>query len=91
MLPAAWINGNTPPQYACATFDSQNFIFYCNNCLNSINDTSNSNSDAFTLSSIVDKIDNNKTLIIDSNNIIITNLIIPMPTLLNNYYNQLNL
>ena len=74
ILPAAWTNGNMPPQYACAIFDSPNFIFYCNNCLNSINDTSNSNSDVFTLSSIAYKIDNIKTLIIYSNNIISKNL-----------------
>ena len=64
-------NSNTPPQYAYAIFNSPNFLFYCN-CLlyNFINDTSNSNSNMFTLSSIADKIDNIKTLIIDSNNII---------------------
>ena len=37
MLLAAWTNGNTPPQYFCTIFDFPNFIFYCNNCLHSIN------------------------------------------------------
>ena len=64
MLPAAWTNGNTPSKYVCAIFDSPNFILYCNNCLNSINDTSNSNYDAITISSIADKIDNIKNLIL---------------------------
>ena len=27
MLPSAWTNNNTPPQYACAIFNSKNFYF----------------------------------------------------------------
>ena len=70
ILPSAWTNNNTPPQYACAIFNSPNCVFYCNNCLGSINDISDSASNGITLSSIADKIDNIKTLIVDSNNII---------------------
>ena len=58
-----------PPQYACAIFNSPNFLFYCNNCLDYINDTYDSNSNVITLS-LADKIDNIKTVIFDSNNII---------------------
>ena len=69
ILPSAWTNNITPPQYACAIFNFHNLIFHCNNCLGSINDISDSASNGITLSSIEDTIDNIKTLIVDSNNI----------------------
>ena len=57
-------------QYDCAIINSLNFLFYYNNCLDSVNDTSDSNYNVITLSYISGKIDNITILIVDSNNII---------------------
>ena len=70
ILPSAWTNNNTPPQYACAIFNSKNFLFYCNNCLVSKNDVSSPSIDVVTLNSLSVQINNIKSLILDSNNII---------------------
>ena len=58
------------PQYACAIFNSKNFLFYCNNCLVSKNDVSSPFIDVVTLNSLSVQINNIKSLILDSNNII---------------------
>ena len=70
MLPSAWTNNNMPPQYACGIFNSPNFVFHCNNYLDSIHYISDSASNVITLYSIADKMYNIKTLIVDSYNII---------------------
>ena len=44
ILSSAWTNNNTPLQYACAIFNSPNFVFHYNNCLGSINNISDSTS-----------------------------------------------
>ena len=70
MLPCARSNNNIPPQYACAIFNSYNFLFYCNNCLVYKNNVSFSSIDVVTLNSLSIQINNIKSLILDSNNII---------------------